>query len=37
MNPDRDVWQAAVLIVKRYGDDHRITDARHQQRRGSRT
>jgi triphosphoribosyl-dephospho-CoA synthetase len=19
--PDRDVWQAAVLIVKRYGDD----------------
>ena len=21
MIPDRDVWQAAVLLVKRYGDD----------------
>jgi triphosphoribosyl-dephospho-CoA synthetase len=21
MIPDRDVWQAALLIVKRYGDD----------------
>jgi hypothetical protein len=28
MISDRDVWQSAVLLVKRYGDDARITASR---------
>jgi hypothetical protein len=29
MIPDRDVWQAAVLLVKRYGDDAMLEASEH--------
>ena len=33
MNPDRDIWAAALLIVKRYGDDAMLEAAQRADRR----